>query len=114
MKKAAFAIQVKTTIYNEESPSHGVLSMGTIALLRGVERTGSLNKAAKDMKMAYSKAWTLLRGVEENFGSPLIARDGARGSTLTSEGKRFIELYDGIQEEIQEYAEKLFEERLES
>ena len=74
MKKTVLAIQVKTTIYNEESPSHGVLSMGTIALLRGVERTGSLNKAAKEMKMAYSKAWTLLRGVEENFGAPLIAR----------------------------------------
>ena len=30
---------------------------GMVMLLREVERTGSLQKAAKNMNMAYSKAW---------------------------------------------------------
>jgi hypothetical protein len=35
---------------------------GMVMLLREVERTGSLQKAAKAMNMAYSKAWKMLKG----------------------------------------------------
>src|SRR5271157_5331534 len=34
---------------------------GTHELLRRVDETGSLNRAAGDMGMAYSKAWRLVR-----------------------------------------------------
>ena len=37
---------------------------GMVMLLREVERTGSLQKAAKNMNMAYSKAWHLIRSAE--------------------------------------------------
>ena len=44
---------------------------GMVMLLREVERTGSLQKAAKAMNMAYSKAWKMLKGAEKNGDLPL-------------------------------------------
>ena len=48
-------------------------------LCRGVRDDGSLNKAAKNMGMAYSKAWRIMKQTEEAFGFNLINRDGAQG-----------------------------------
>ena len=43
---------------------------GMVMLLREVERTGSLQKAAKNMNMAYSKAWKMLKGCLLYTSSP--------------------------------------------
>ena len=47
---------------------------GMVMLLREVERTGSLQKAAKAMNMAYSKAWKMLKGAEKEWGFALTDR----------------------------------------
>ncbi len=71
-----------------------VFGAGTAALLRGVERTGSLNQAARSMGMAYSKAWTGVRRTEEHLGFPLLTRLGQRGSALTERGRALLECYE--------------------
>ena len=48
---------------------------GMVMLLREVERTGSLQKAAKAMNMAYSKAWKMLKGAEKEWGFALTDRE---------------------------------------
>ena len=85
---------------------------GLIALLRGVQETGSLNRAAKDMHMAYSKAWKLMNSAEAQFGQNLIERDGARGSTLTEAGTRLVAAFDAASDELSAYADKRLQEEL--
>ena len=72
------------------------------ASLAGVDEERSLNRAAKRMGMAYSKAWRLVREAEAHLGYDLLARDGARGSTLTPRGRRALEAYLDIQAEVDE------------
>ena len=60
---------------------------GMVALLRAVEKTGSLQRAARSMNMAYSKAWRIVKHTEETFRIQLLERNGAHGSTLTDDGK---------------------------
>ena len=62
---------------------------GVAELLDGVRRHGSLQGAARDMNMSYSKAWTIMRDAESIWGFPLIRRyvggkDGGR-SVLTKQ-----------------------------
>lgn len=40
---------------------------GVASLLRLVERTGSLQTAAAEMQMSYSKAWKIIRKAEGNW-----------------------------------------------
>ena len=92
---------------DRKGPSFG---KGAAALLKGVDEFGSLNRTAKEMGMAYSKAWSMLKKVEEGLGFALIERHGARGSELTDEGRKFLELYGQYEQLIEDYAEKTFRE----
>ena len=47
---------------------------GVASLLRLVERTGSLQTAAAEMQMSYSKAWKIIRKAEGELGFPLMER----------------------------------------
>ena len=50
---------VKLSIGNDEA--NAVFGRGVAMLCRGVRDDGSLNKAAKNMGMAYSKAWRIMK-----------------------------------------------------
>ena len=74
---------------------------GVAKLCRGVKEKGSLNAAAKDMGMAYSKAWRIVRDTEAALGIKLLNREGAHGSTLTDECERLLRAFGDIEEKLQ-------------
>lgn len=86
---------------------------GPMQLLMGVERTGSLHKAAAEMGMAYSKAWALLNRLEAAWGFALLERrsGGAKGgsSTLTPEGAELLRRYQAMLREVEQAAALSFE-----
>lgn len=73
---------------------------GPMHLLEGVQRTGSLHKAACEMGMAYSKAWKLLKGLEDEWGFPLLeSKPGGQGggkSILTQQGQELLARYGAM------------------
>ena len=82
-----------------ESP-HGGYCKGVDQLLRGIEEHGSLFAAAKNLKMAYSHAWAMLKTVQRDLGMSLVESHGPHGSIVTEEGKRMIRLYEEAHEKI--------------
>ena len=77
-------------------------------LCRGVQEKGSLNAAAKDMGMADSKAWRMVRDTETALGIKLLNREGAHGSTLTEDCERLLRAYSDMEEKLQAIANKEF------
>lgn len=71
---------------------------GTDGLLRHIEGTGSLQTAARLMRMSYSKAWHLLRKTEEHLGLVLVERrvGGAAGggTSLTPAGRDLLQRFE--------------------
>jgi molybdate transport system regulatory protein len=86
---------------------------GTHELLRLVDDSGSLNQAAKDMGMSYSKAWRIVREVEQRLGIVLFERQtggpGGGGSRLTDRGRLLLLRFDAFSREADEALEELFE-----
>ena len=85
---------------------------GVAALLDGGRRHGSLQGAARDMGMSYSKAWTVMRNAEEIWGFPLIRRyvggkDGGR-SVLTKQAEIILERYEEMNEALHDVADRQF------
>ena len=70
---------------------------GPARLLQGIEETGSLRASAMSMNMAYTKALKLLKNAETALGFTLTTRTtggkSGGGSTLTPQGKAFLERY---------------------
>ena len=86
---------------------------GVATLLHHVEELHSLRSAAMEMRMAYSKAWTIIRNAEEQLGFKLLlSTTGGRhggGAVLTEEGRKLLEAYDGYCREVRQAAEDLYD-----
>lgn len=89
-----YDIVVRIRITAKGSDSAYAFGLGTAQLLEGVRDFKSLNRAAKELGMAYSKAWTSLRNTEAQLGVLLIERKGPAGSCLTPAGEDFLRLYN--------------------
>ena len=89
---------------------------GVAMLLTRVQKFHSLRSAAKDMNMAYSKAWTILREAEHGLGLKLLhsttgGRNGG-GAVLTEDGERLLEAYSLYEQELKAEGRRLFEKHL--
>lgn len=86
---------------------------GPARLLRGVEKTGSLRSAAQQMGMAYTKALKLMKNAETALGFFLISRvvggKSGGGSTLTEEGRNFLQQYELYREECRRENERIYQ-----
>lgn len=90
-----------------------IFGEGPCAILYQVEQLGSLKRAADSFQMSYSKAWTIIKNLEERMGFKILHSytGGSRGggSKLTREGKILMERYTAFQEEAQKILEELEE-----
>ena len=91
---------------------------GPYELLKRIEATGSLHKAAAQMKMAYSKAWKMTRTIEQKLGFPVLERQvGGRfggGSRITPQAKGLMSRYAAFRKEAQEAVNRIFQKRFRS
>lgn len=99
---------IRLAVMREGSDSNSQFGRGIANLCLGVREKGSLNAAAKSMKMAYSKAWRIIKETEAALDMQLLDRDGAHGSTLTDEGNRLLDAYLEVDEKLQKIAEEEF------
>ena len=102
---------IRLAVRSDESDSNSQFGRGIANLCLGVREKGSLNAAAKSMKMAYSKAWRIIKETEAALDMQLLDRDGAHGSTLTDEGNKLLDAYLEIDEKLQKSAEEEFAKR---
>ena len=85
---------------------------GPYELLKRVDETHSLHRAAKEMEMAYSKAWRLIGVMERRLGFLLIERKvgglSGGGSRVTSQGKELMKRYRRFQKDVNTSLEKIY------
>jgi molybdate transport system regulatory protein len=90
------------------------LSDWRIALLEGVDRTGSLSKAAEEVGVPYRTAWQKLKDIEERLGVRLFdtqsgGADGG-GSVLTADARDLLRRYRQFGEGLAELVDRRFAE----
>ena len=86
---------------------------GICELLEKIDDSGSIQAAAKQMNMSYTKAWKILNRAEEELGTSLITRvsGGKNGgsSTLTPAGERAVKDFREMEGKLAVYADELLE-----
>ncbi len=63
-----------------------------VALLAGIERYGSLQRAARELALSYRHAWGLVTDSTHMLGAALVKLERGRGATLTPLGKELLRL----------------------
>ena len=84
-----------------------LLGNGRVNLLKAIEQSGSLSKAAKSLGMSYKKAWNLANDVniraQKTVIETSIGGKGGGGATLTPYGKALINAFETINENCIEF-----------
>ncbi len=85
---------------------------GPYELLKRVGETHSLHRAAKEMGMAYSKAWRLIGALEKRLGFLLSERKvgglSGGGSLVTPRAKHLLNQYEEFRRDIAASLEKIY------
>ena len=87
---------------------------GPYRLLRGVQELGSLRSSTQRMRMAYTKAFHMVKHAEAALGFPLIQRTigvkGGGGSVLTPQAEELLTRYESYRDACGRMAEQLYQD----
>lgn len=89
-----------------------IFGKGPLILLETTDKLGSLNKAANELNMSYSKAWSTINRAETLLGYSLLVShtggiDGG-GSSLTPKAKALIKAYKNFSKEAEKSLEEIY------
>ena len=113
-KKLPLQYHMRLRVYREEKN----FGPGVAELMQLVREKGSLSAAVKEMHMAYSKAWKIIKRAEEDLGFSLMegqsgGEHGGR-TVLTKEGEELLDRYTKFVRESQEEVNRLFRKYFET
>lgn len=109
-RNESMSCQLRVRLYKDDL----VFGPGAARVLTLVRQTESLSEACREMSMAYSKGWHIIKRAEADLGFSLVEgrRGGARGGkmVLTEAGEQLLERYTRLTEALEKEKERLFNE----
>jgi len=97
-----------------EVDGHPFLGDGRYRLLMAIDRTGSINAAARELDISYRKAWAQLQSMEESAPFPVLQRrtGGKNGgaSHLTPEALELLNRFQKLRSRVNDDADRYFAE----
>ena len=89
------------------SKGQALLGKGKINLLTKIRETGSLRKAAEELKISYRKAYYSVAQINKIAKEPVVImkRGGKNGGTseVTKYGQKLITIYQELEQDISEF-----------
>lgn len=89
-----------------------VFGSGREALLKAIDRLGSINKAAKDINISYRKALSSIQTMEQRLGKKLVERQTGGlhggGASLTEDAREFMRKYEMLEEGVNDMLDEKF------
>jgi len=105
-------MKVRTKVWIDDDHDKVVFGSGRVRILEAIDRLGSMNKAAKELKMSYRALWGRIKSTEDRIEAKiLMTRPGGgkgSGSILTPAGKRLLRNYKLLSDSVVEQADQAF------
>ncbi len=91
-----------------------ILGLGRVKMLETIHRLGSINAAAKELRMSTRAIYGRIKTTEEHLGRPLLVRNvgGAAGggSKLTDYAVFLLDCFGQLNRDVEKEADRLFNE----
>ena len=102
------SLRLRSRQYIVDEKGNIIIGEGRKEILENIERTGSINQAAKIMKMSYKGVWSKIKATESYLNLKIVETNRKRGSHLTKEGKELLEKYISLKKRCLEADDKIF------
>ncbi len=107
-------MELKSKFYLLNDSGEKFMGAGVLWLLKAIEHTGSLRKAAREINISYSKAYKMINNLELSLGKTVVDRKKGgqerTGTQLTVFGEQLYHLYNDFQEKAKAQLEKPYSE----
>ncbi len=87
-----------------------VMGEGRMKILETIDKTGSINKTAKLLRMSYKAVWSKIKATESHLETRLVHPDGRRGSQVTEAGKELLRKYTLLKDRCLKADDEIFRE----
>jgi len=93
-----------------ESNGERFFGPGPVELLERIEKTGSINQAARQMEMSYKKAWEIINALNTSTGHRFVVTQtggtSGGGSAITAEARKMISRYRQLRKSFEAFLQK--------
>ncbi len=104
---------VRSKVWIVDSEEKVVFGLGRFRILDAIQRLGSLQAAAKELKMSYRAVWCRVKVSEERIGKPLVVRKG-KGSALTAHAEKIMKQFKRLQAIIEKESNEVYDSLMSS
>lgn len=105
-------MKIRTKVWLDDDHEKVIFGSGRLLMLETIDRVGSMNGAAKELKMSYRALWGRIKSTEERMGVKVLATKpgGGRGhgSALTPTGRKLLKDYRLLNQRIIKAADREF------
>ncbi len=101
-------LKLKSSYWIVDARNRIVFGRGRMEILEQVEKTGSINQAAKILKMSYKTAWSKIKSTEKHMQTKIVHSDKSKGTRLTRNGKELLRKYRLLNQKCMEAGDDLF------
>ena len=100
---------IRSKVWMEDEEGNVVFGLGRLRILEAIQRLGSINAAAKELKMGYRAIWGRIAASEQRLGNPLLVRNAGGGSQLTPFAEALMERFRALHRTVEIESDALFE-----
>ena len=101
-------LQLRSSHWIVDEEGNIIIGRGRAEILANIEKTGSINQAAKIMKMSYKGVWSKIKATEKHLNRKVVHADRKEGSRLTSYGRELLDRYRILEKKCTASDDKIF------
>ncbi len=107
-------MKVKVKVWIEDENGELIFGSGKTEVLKQIDDTGSISRAAQKVGMNYKKAWNHIQILQKYIEDDLVFTQKGRGensgSMLTPKAREIIQTYEILEYDVKKYSQKRFAE----
>ena len=101
-------LQLKSSQWIVDENNNIIIGEGRAKILEHIDRTGSMNQAARLMKMSYKAVWSKIKATEKHMNACIVHTDRKEGSRLSREGQELLKKYKLLKAKCMSADDKIF------
>ncbi|MGD8990268.1 MAG: LysR family transcriptional regulator [Desulfobacterales bacterium] len=101
-------LKLRSSQWIVDADDNIIIGKGRAKILEHIDQTGSMNQAAKLMKMSYKAVWSKIKATEKHIDACIVHTDRKNGSRLSQEGKDLLKKYKLLKTQCMSADDKIF------
>jgi len=83
-------LKLRSSHWIVDAKGNIIFGKGRLEILESIEKTGSINRTAKVMKMSYKTVWSKIKSTEKHLKNKIVHTARKSGTRLTPAGRKLV------------------------